>query len=335
MSAPRVSVIVPVFNAGQWLRPCVQSILGQSMDDLQLLLVDDGSTDGAVGELNLDDPRCQVITQANRGAAAARNLGLQHSAGRWISFVDADDVLHRDKLAHQLSYLAASPSLQITSGSWCRFHDQLPDVPQVTADDLWRPQSPLSWQQTALSKNLMMQPAAWLVARALIDAAGPWNQSLTLNDDGEYFARVMLKASQVGFCARALSFYRSGSDKSLSAGRKPHHFQSAVTALGLIGEQLAQHDDVAASRKAMALAWSRLAVESYPYAREQSKFCEQNARLNGLFNPDLGGGRWVSRLAGPLGWRLTRRLQARVYDLGYRRLGLISRRFSDRRISDG
>ncbi len=321
MTDPRVSIIVPAFNAGSWLKPCVESILAQTAGDLEVLLVDDGSSDGSVDELPRSDSRLKVLRQENRGAAAARNRGLSEARGRWISFVDADDLLHRDKLRHQLAYLAENPRLELTSGSWCRFVDQPPAVPQVIADNLWRPQPPVPWQINALSQNLMMQPAAWLASRALVERVGPWNPALSLNDDGEYFARLMLATEQVGFCARALSFYRSGSDQSLSAGRSAAHFKSAVTALELIGRHLLAVEDSDAVRSALAAGWSRLAVECYPYAPDLSLSCEVSARDHGQFQPAVGGGRWVRRLAGPLGWRLARRLQATVYDLGYRQLG--------------
>ncbi|MEM1088966.1 MAG: glycosyltransferase family A protein [Pseudomonadota bacterium] len=321
MTDPRVSVIVPAFNAGRWLKPCIESILAQTVSDFEVIVVDDGSTDGSVDTLVVSDQRLRIVKQNNQGAAAARNRGFAETRGRWISFVDADDLLHRDKLRHQFDYLSASPSLELTAGSWCRFVDQPPAVPQVVADDLWRPQTPVSWQIAALSQNLMIQPAAWLASRSLVERVGPWNPALSLNDDGEYFARLMLATDQVGFSARALSFYRSGSDQTLSAGRSASHFKSAVTALELIGRQLLTVEDSDAVRSALAAAWSRLAVECYPYAPDLSLSCEVSARDHGHFQPAVGGGRWVRRLAGPLGWRLARRLQATVYDLGYRQFG--------------
>lgn len=295
------------------------------MTDLEIILVDDGSTDGSVQKMaqsaDYDDHRIRIFSQKNQGAAATRNLGLSHARGQWINFLDADDLLHPEKLQHQLNELEDSPGLMMIGGAWSRFYDTPPKVPQVRADALWQEHSPQSWLATALEHNLMMQPAAWLVSACLTKKAGPWNDALTLNDDGEYFARMMLATDRVGFCAKALSFYRSGITSSLSAGSSPEHFDSAFTAMSLISQNLLAVSSETSVHHALACAWSRLAVESYPNAPEVSERCEENAKQYGEFTPNVGG-RWLTRLSRPLGWRAARRLQSTVYALGYRHYGL-------------
>lgn len=101
-----VSVIVPVYNCGSYLEKCVDSILKQTVKDLELILVDDGSTDGsgalcdAIAE---KDPRVRVIHQANAGVSAARNAGLAAAKGQWIGFVDADDWIEPETYAAALA----------------------------------------------------------------------------------------------------------------------------------------------------------------------------------------------------------------------------------------
>ncbi|MCD8266101.1 MAG: glycosyltransferase [Prevotellaceae bacterium] len=96
MSSVELSVIVPVFNAGEYLRECVESVLGQSFREWELLLVDDGSTDGS-GEVcdgyALGDGRIRVYHKENGGVSSARNVGLDEAQGEWIAFLDADDYL--------------------------------------------------------------------------------------------------------------------------------------------------------------------------------------------------------------------------------------------------
>lgn len=89
-----VSIIVPVYNCEAYLKKCIASILAQTCRELELILVDDGSTDGSSAlcdALAEQDPRIRVIHQANTGVSAARNAGLDAAAGEWIGFVDADD----------------------------------------------------------------------------------------------------------------------------------------------------------------------------------------------------------------------------------------------------
>ena len=91
-----ISVIVPVYNVAAYLPQCLKSILNQDYEDLQVLLIDDGSTDdsGAIcDQFSAQDSRIQVIHQKNGGAAAAKNAGLRAATGKYLSFVDSDDYL--------------------------------------------------------------------------------------------------------------------------------------------------------------------------------------------------------------------------------------------------
>ena len=96
MEQPRVSIIVPVYNAGRYLGPCLESIRGQTCPDIEVLLVDDGSTDGSgalCAALAKADPRFRYIRQDNAGVSAARNRGIALSGGKYLQFVDSDDQL--------------------------------------------------------------------------------------------------------------------------------------------------------------------------------------------------------------------------------------------------
>ncbi len=110
-----ISVIVPVFNAGEWLRRCVDSILAQTYTDFELLLVDDGSTDagGAIcDEYARKDARIRVFHKPNGGVSSARNIGLDSAVGEWITFCDADDYVSPCYL-HNLINAAADPAVDL------------------------------------------------------------------------------------------------------------------------------------------------------------------------------------------------------------------------------
>lgn len=101
-----ISVIVPIYNVEPYLRQCVDSIINQTYPDLEIILVDDGSTDGS-GKIadSYDDPRIKVFHTENRGLSAARNLGIDHAHGEYISFVDADDWIEPDLLLQTVSLI--------------------------------------------------------------------------------------------------------------------------------------------------------------------------------------------------------------------------------------
>lgn len=97
MHSPEISVIVPVYNVEKYLRRCIDSILAQTYTDFEILLVDDGSTDGSLAICNdyaSRDCRVRVFHQANGGASSARNLGMEKVSGKWLTFCDADDYVY-------------------------------------------------------------------------------------------------------------------------------------------------------------------------------------------------------------------------------------------------
>lgn len=113
---PQLSVIVPVYNVEDYLRKCVESILNQTFTDFELLLVDDGSTDGS-GELceefALLDKRVKVFHQRNGGLSVARNTGIKNATGKFLSFVDSDDWIEKDMYAGMLSVLSFDNGIDV------------------------------------------------------------------------------------------------------------------------------------------------------------------------------------------------------------------------------
>ena len=93
----KVSVVVPVFNTESYLRKCLDSITSQTLEDIEIIVVDDGSTDGCpsiLAEYEKRDPRIRMIRQPNFGLAAARNQGIEAAEGLYVAFVDSDDYVH-------------------------------------------------------------------------------------------------------------------------------------------------------------------------------------------------------------------------------------------------
>ncbi|MBR6017979.1 MAG: glycosyltransferase family 2 protein [Paludibacteraceae bacterium] len=113
-----ISIIVPIYNAADYIQACVESLLRQTERDLQLILVDDGSTDGslqpyeAMRREGTLDPRIELYRQPHAGQSAARNLGLQHARGAYIAFLDADDSLAPDWCEQHLKAIAGVDYVQ-------------------------------------------------------------------------------------------------------------------------------------------------------------------------------------------------------------------------------
>src|SRR4030042_1653484 len=107
----KVSVIIPVYNRAELIAQAVESVLRQSFSDFELLVVDDGSSDGTWEALQRCGPRIRALPQEHRGASAARNLGIQTAAGEYLAFLDSDDLWQPQKLARQVQYLDQHPEV--------------------------------------------------------------------------------------------------------------------------------------------------------------------------------------------------------------------------------
>ena len=102
----KVSIIIPCYNSASYLGACMDSVLAQTMDDFEAILIDDGSRDDTLAVARRyagQDARVRVLSQENRGVAAARNLGLAQARGEWVTFVDSDDLLPPNALETMLS----------------------------------------------------------------------------------------------------------------------------------------------------------------------------------------------------------------------------------------
>lgn len=118
----QISIIIPVYNASRYLRECMDSVLAQTFGDFEVLLVDDGSTDGsgeACDGYARQDGRIRVFHKENGGVSSARNLGLDHARGEWICFADADDWLEPDCLETLMAH--ASPKVDLVVADFAPF----------------------------------------------------------------------------------------------------------------------------------------------------------------------------------------------------------------------
>ena len=141
---PLVSIIVPAYNQSHYLEAAVQSALAQTYADVEVIVVDDGSTDDtrAVAQ-RLTDSRVRYVYQENRGLPAARNTGIRHARGSLLSFLDSDDLFLPDKVRLLLAAMEADPSLGLVAGQAVVIDETLFDAEEkmeravaVAKDDL-------------------------------------------------------------------------------------------------------------------------------------------------------------------------------------------------------
>ncbi|MCC5022262.1 MAG: hypothetical protein J6386_05430 [Candidatus Synoicihabitans palmerolidicus] len=155
----------------------------------------------------------------------------------------------------------------------------------------------------------MMPPICWLTPRSVIDRAGPWDEALSLNDDGEYFCRIMLAATGIVFCADARCYYRSGVANSLSRRNDARALRSQQRSIQLIVQHLQSAEASSRVQEAVADAWQMLAYELYPVLPAAATAAQAAAEAAGGSSRRILGGRlvrWSDRL---WGWRFAARVK--------------------------
>jgi len=214
---PLVSILIPAYNAERWISDTIKSALDQTWPRKEIIIVDDGSRDQTFRiAQQFASKNVSVVTQENHGASATRNKAFNLCQGDYIQWLDADDLLTPAKIAEQMAASECYGSKRtLFSSAWGRFYYRI-ERAIFTPTSLWCDLSPVEWLVRKMGQNLHMPPATWLVSRKLTQMAGPWDTRLSLDDDGEYFCRVVLASDGIRFVPDTKVFYRRSGIGSLS-----------------------------------------------------------------------------------------------------------------------
>lgn len=314
MSLPLISVLIPAYNAAPWLSQSVESALTQKGVRTEVIVVDDGSTDATLQVARSFERRgVRVVHQDNGGASRARNQALRLAQGEFIQWLDADDLLAPGKLLAQVRRAQAEgrPDVLLMSAFGEFFHDPRCARPQPNA--LWRDADPLDFLLTRFDQGLWVSPAAWLVSHQLTQAAGPWDERLSLDDDGEYFTRVVAHARRVAFTADAHAGYRRGIVGSLSRSATLQASASLLLSIQLCAGHLLALEDSPRARAAILRYAQRWVDFSDHFHPDRGDLLAQlqmwAAAIGGRITPPRPGWKYlaIQRL---FGWQATRRCRA-------------------------
>ena len=214
---PLVSILISAYNAEDWIGYTLQSAVAQTWPRKEIIVVDDGSTDGTAELARKFASRgVTVVSTKNGGLSAGQNCAYRLSQGDYIQFLDADDLLAPDKIERQLAALTPSDSKRILlSSPWAPFYYRTRHA-RFVRNSLWRDLTPVEWLLRKMGENIHMQNATWLVSRELAEAAGPWDEGLQYDQDGEYFARVLLASDRTRFVPETGIYYRLTGSSSIS-----------------------------------------------------------------------------------------------------------------------
>lgn len=195
----RIGIVTPAFNVAAYIGEAIRSVLAQSHRAWTMTIVDDGSTDQTAAiAAGFDDPRIRLVRQRNGGVSAARNRGLRATNAETVLFLDADDWLSSDALSVLAATLRADPGAIAAVGPWQHVPAGKPErespVSQPRSGDLL---------EALLVRNLFANGGHLLIRRHVLEAAGPFNPSLSYGEDWEYWTRLARFGSFAAARARA------------------------------------------------------------------------------------------------------------------------------------
>ncbi|MBS1834780.1 MAG: glycosyltransferase [Acidobacteria bacterium] len=316
---PLVSILMPCHNAARYVGEAIRSILAQTWRPIELIVVNDRSTDGSADVLDsMRNDTVQVVNGSFGSAAAARNHAFTISRGAYVKFMDADDVLSARAIELQLARLAGSRSA-LASGEWGRFYGEDASSFRLNPESVWRDMRPAEWLIEAWTNaRPMMQPGIFLLPRAIVERSGGWDESLSVLDDLDFFTRCFVQATEVRFAQGACLMYRSGIEGSLSGRKDRGGVVSAFTALmNGTSRLLGCHDDVLA-RQACANLMQDFIYSHYPDHKDLLALAERRVREWGGSTLSPTGSPAFDLVRSLVGWKVAQRVRNAYRDAGRR-----------------
>lgn len=280
----KVSVIVPVYNTSGYLRECLDSIIGQTFSDIEIICIDDGSDDGSLGilkEYSQRDSRVSVVSQANAGPSSARNAGLSRASGEFVMFVDSDDIIEKDMCSALLSIigdcdLAVSGvrlfgDADLLRGISDRKYFSVPDG-EFALDD---------------SLRLNTYVSAWgkLFRRSVIEDNRIFFPNGLLFEDFSFYWQYVSVSKRISFTKRKMYRYRYRKDSVLGAtfgknGDAMHHLDVFEHLMNSSSEKIANDTKASIFVQCFEFAYANVPESEYGALVSKSKCIAERYNLN-------------------------------------------------------
>ena len=231
MKQPIVSVIMPVYNNEKYLEQCLDSIVNQSLTDIEIICVDDGSEDSSAEILKRyaeKDSRIRIIYQENAGAGAARNNGLRHAQGKYLSFLDSDDFFENDMLEKAVKKIEedAADFVVFRCNQYLNDCDKFKNVRYTLKEQTLPPYVPFNFRQ--ITDNVFKTFVGWawdkLYKREFVMRHGLTFQEQRTSNDMLFVFTALVLAEKITYLDEVLAHQRRNNNESLSNTREKSWF---------------------------------------------------------------------------------------------------------------
>ncbi|MCK5535948.1 MAG: glycosyltransferase family 2 protein [Bacteroidales bacterium] len=288
---PLVSILIPLYNAEKYFSETMESLLNQTYPNIEIIIVDDGSTDNSyeIAKKHESD-NVIVIQQKNQGPGAARNKAFELSSGEYIQYLDADDLLEPNKIEIQLEVLKKYGDDTFVFGRVGEFRKTIDNVKFQNAEYHKNYDDPLEFISDYWGYGGMIQIASCLLPGKTILKVGKWNEEWILNEDGEFISRILFESKRILYEKESIVYYRKDNVNSLNSQRTRKHFESQLASYNAYFKWAKKYFDDKKIVLALAKRYSRMIYIMYP-KYEDLRHIAENKILELGFNEPVALGR--------------------------------------------
>jgi glycosyltransferase involved in cell wall biosynthesis len=281
---PLVSIIIPCYNCAKWVRETVESCLNQTYSNIEIIVVDDGSTDGSLEVLRQFVPRIRLETGPNRGGNSARNTGFALSTGEYIQYLDADDYLEPEKIFRQVLFLEETKA-DVVYGDW-RLRRHLPDSSFSYLDRI---------QVTGVQQNILASLLSfWLVnggavlyRRQVVNQVGGWDETLRAFQDMDFLTSVALSGAKIRYQPGCYFIYRKYGAATISTSNFSVWSENTCISLKKSEVALARTGRLTEEyRAALAVGYFKIAESCY-WFEARASFTVYQKTINNIIDKIL------------------------------------------------
>lgn len=258
----KVSVLIPVYNCENYVAEAIESVLSQTYKNIEVIIVDDGSTDNSLGIVKrYESSSVKIFSQSHSGAPRARNFAFQQSTGDYIQYLDADDILAPNKIQSQVHILGNQNYL-----TFCSHTSDLNEFnkggyyeQEINKDYL----NPVDLFLDIFAGKGNIITLCWLSPRNLIANAEPWDERLIKAQDGEFFVRIALRCDRVLFCGDTTAYYRPTQTGRITTNQSTVALESVILSTESLQKSILKYEDSLRTRQGLAYLYSSIFCSYY------------------------------------------------------------------------
>lgn len=250
---PKVSILIPCYNSEQFVAETLDSCLTQTYRNIEIIVVDDGSTDNSFEiARRFESSIVKVYRESNLGACAARNHAFSRSSGDYMVYLDADDIISPSFIEEHIMRLCDTDGRCVSFGKWDKFRLSIKEATFPLRPFYKDYKNPFQLLIDLWETGGMLQTSCYMVSRQLVNGAGGWRENLLMNQDGDFFSRILMIASEAYFVPNAKVYYRVGEYSTVSKANSEKKLESLLDSYIRYKENALNHEDNLRVRKALS-----------------------------------------------------------------------------------